>query len=77
MEINIASFNCNGCKGVMPFLSDLLMKCDILCLSERMLTKQDCHLLGTCHGSYVGYGVSPVDASCGTLSGRPYDGVRF
>ena len=31
----------------MPYLSDLLLKCDILCLQELMLTKQDCHLLNT------------------------------
>ena len=77
MEINIAYFNCNGFKGFMPFLSDLLIKCDVLCLQEVMLTKQDCYLLNTCNDSYVGWGVSPVDASCGILSGRPYGGVGF
>ena len=75
MEINIASFNCNGFKGCVPFLRDLLIKCDILCIQERMLTKQDNHFANTCHDSHVGYGVSPLDASCGILSGRPYGGV--
>ena len=40
-----------------------------------MLTKQDCHLLNTCNDSYVDYCVSPLDASCGILSGRPHGGV--
>ena len=64
MEINIASFNCNGFKGVMPFLSNLLVKCDILCLQELMLTKHDCHLLNACRVSYVGYGVKCSDPNC-------------
>ena len=46
-------------------------------MQELMLTKQDCHLLNICHDSYVGYSVSPVDASYGILSGRPYGGVGF
>ena len=55
----------------------MLIKCDILCLQELVLTKQDCHLLNTCNASYVDYGISPLDASCGILSGRPYGGVGF
>ena len=39
--------------------------------------KHDCHLLNTCNASYVDYGISPLDASCGILSGRPYGGVGF
>ena len=46
-------------------------------MQELMLTKQDCHLLNICHDSYVGNSVSPVDASYGILSGRPYGGVGF
>ena len=48
-----------------------------LCLQELMISKQDCHILNTCHCDYVGYGVSPYDASAGVLSGRPYGGVGF
>ena len=32
-------------------------------------------LLNSCHSVYYGYGVSPVDATLGIISGRPYGGV--
>ena len=76
-NLRIESFNCHGCNGCKPFLCDILSKCDILCLQELMISKQDCHALNTCHRDYLGYGVSPVDASLGVLSGRPYGGVGF
>ena len=31
-------------------------------------------MLNSCHRDYLGYGVSPVDASLGVLRGRPYGG---
>ena len=34
-------------------------------------------LLNSCHSDYYGYGVSPVDATLGIISGRPYGGVGF
>ena len=36
-----------------------------------------CHLLNTGYDSYVGYFVSPLDASCDIVSGRSYAGVGF
>ena len=76
-NLSIESFNCHGFNGCKPFLCDILCKCDILCLQELMISKQDCHMLNSCHRAYLGYGVSPVDASLGVLSGRPYGGVGF
>ena len=61
-NLRIESFNCHGFNGCKPFLCDILSKCDILCLQELMISKQDCHTLNTCHRDYLGYGVSPVDA---------------
>ena len=61
----------------MPFLSNLVNECDVLCLHELMLTKQECHILNNCHDDYVGYGVLPVNSSDGIISGRPYVGVGF
>ena len=77
MAVNIKSFNCNGFKSFEPYIDSLLAKCDILCLQELMLTKQECMLLNSCHSDYYGYGVSPVDATLGIISGRPYGGVGF
>ena len=81
-NLRIESFNCHGFNGCKPFLCDILSKCDILCLQELRISKQDCHTLiymrlNTCHRDYLGYGVSPVDASLGVLSGLPYGGVGF
>ena len=76
-NLSIESFNCHGFNGCKPFLCDILSKCDILCLQELMISKQDCHMLNTFHRDYLGYGVSPVDASLGVLSGRPYGGVGY
>ena len=42
-----------------------------------MLTKQECCILNSFHDNYYGYGVSPVDASLGIISGRPHGGVGF
>ena len=42
-----------------------------------MLTKQHCHILNTAHNDYVGFGVSPTDASRGVIHGRPSGGVGF
>ena len=75
--MEIISYNCHGYRGSILFLTDILLKCDILWLQELMISKQDCHILNTCHCDYVGYGVSPYDASSGVLSGRPYGGVGF
>ena len=43
------------------------------------ISKQDCHILNSCHRDYIGHGVSPYDASSGVLVlvGRPYGGVGF
>ena len=61
----------------MPFLSNLVNECDVLCLHELMLMKQECHILNNSHDDYVGYGVLPVDSSDGIISGRPYGGLGF
>ena len=66
-NLSIESFNCHGFNGCKPFLCDILCKCDILCLQELMISKQDCHALNSCHRAYLGYGVSPVDASLGVF----------
>ena len=70
-NLSIEYFNCHGFNGCKPFLCDILSKRDILCLQEL------CHMLNTFHRDYLGYGVSPVDASLGVLSGRPYGGSVF
>ncbi len=72
MELSVYSYNCHGFRGSIPFLNDILLKSDILCLQELMISKQDCRILNSCHPDYIGHGVSPYDASSGVLVGRPW-----
>ena len=62
MAVNIISFNCNGCKSFEPYID---------------IAKQECMLLNSCHSDYYGYGVTPVDATLGIISGRHRGGVGF
>ena len=43
------------------FLCEILIKCNILCLQELIISKQDCHMLNTCRRDYLGYEVYPVE----------------
>ena len=77
-NVSIETFSCHRCNGCKPFLwQALFVKCDMLCLQELMISKQDCYMLNSCHRHYLGYGVSPVEASLGVLLGRPNGGVCF
>ena len=77
MGCRILSINCNGFKSFVPLLNNVLSTCDILCVQELMLLKQECHILNNVHDDFYGYGISPVDCTKGVLSGRPYGGVGF
>ncbi len=53
-DFNIISFNCNGFKSFAPFINDILVKCDIFCVQELMLTKQECNILNSTHDDFYG-----------------------
>ena len=74
-DITFGTFNCNGFKSFQQSAEALLSNCDILCLQETMLTKQECSLLNSFHDNYYGYGVAPVDETLGVIRGRPRGGV--
>ena len=75
--MTFGSFNCNGFKSFQPSADEIISEFDIFCLHETMLTKQECSVLNNFHCEYYGYGVSPVDASQGSIRGRPHGGVGF
>ena len=75
MDLRILSLNCNGLKSSIPVLGAVLDTCDILCLQEIMITKQECDILNTLHDDFYGVAFSPVDATLGVISGRPFGGV--
>ena len=77
MAVNFVSFNCNSFKTFEPYMDELLLKCDITCLQEFMITKQECVLLNSSHADCYSYGVSLLGASLGVITGRPYGGVGF
>ena len=69
------SFNCNGFRSAEKEIFDMLDSCDIMCLQELMICKQDCPVLQSFHNYFYGHATSPVDDTCGILQGRPYGGV--
>ena len=48
-DITFGTFNCNGFKSFHQSAEAMLSNCDILCLQETMLTKQECSLLNSFH----------------------------
>ena len=75
MAIRFSTFNCNGFKSTAPGISELISTCDVICLQELMITKQECSILNNNHPEFYGHAVYPGDASLGIISGRPYGGV--
>ena len=77
MALHLSSFNCNGFKRLLSNMPNILQNCDIMCLQELMILKQECSILNNVHEDFYGYAVSPVDGSTGIIIGRPYGGVGF
>jgi exonuclease III len=73
----VQSLNCNGFKSFLPCIDLVLKNCDILCLQELMIIKQECNILNNADLDFYGYGISPVNGEDGIITGRPYGGVGF
>ena len=69
-EITFGTFNCNGFKSFQQSSEAPLSNCDMLCLQETMLTKQECSVLNSFHDNYYGNGVAPVDETLGVIQWR-------
>ena len=71
MDINIASFNARGLrvghsdadKSRRLIVDKLLEACDILCVQETFLPKQDLEGLNSLHEDFYGAGESTTDLS--------------
>ena len=72
----ILSFNCEGVKNCMSYLSNLLKDtdCDILCLQETWTLDNTIDILGSIHNNYDFTGISGV-SNDHILRGRPSGGV--
>lgn len=58
-------------------VDNLLQKCDILCLQETFLPKQDLGKLNSFNDSFHGSGESTVDLTMGIVRGRISGGVAI
>ena len=72
MGLKTLTFNCNGLKGSTPIINRVLQDCDILCLQELMILKEECGMLNDINEQFYGHGVSPVCGSSGIIVGRPF-----
>ena len=72
----ILSFNCEGVKNCMSYLSNLLKdtNCDILCLQETWTLDNTIDILGSIYIKYNFTGISGV-SNDHILRGRPSGGV--
>ncbi|ELU02426.1 hypothetical protein CAPTEDRAFT_204234, partial [Capitella teleta] len=61
----------------MPIEKMLAEECDVLCLQETWLTKQDLGGLSDLHPGYVGVGEATTDLNSGLLRGRVAGGVAI
>ena len=50
--LRIMSYNCRGAMSSYPYISDILSKCDVLCIQEHHLTPQSSTFLNTIDDQY-------------------------
>ena len=68
---------CAGDKARRMVVDDLLATCDILCLQETFLAKQDLEKLNCLNDNFHGAGESTTDLSMGIVRGRIPGGVAI
>ncbi|XP_024116673.2 uncharacterized protein LOC112138347 [Oryzias melastigma] len=85
MDLRVLSYNCRGLRlgqsaadQVRRVVVDkLLEQCEVLCLQETFLTKQDLDGLNSLHIDFHGAGESTVDIEDGIIRGRIPGGVAI
>lgn len=83
--LRVLSYNCPGLRlgqGVGDrarrlVVDNLLENCDILCLQEMFLAKQDLAKLNSLNVNFHGAGESTIDLSSGIIRGRMPGGVAI
>lgn len=83
MSIRVLSYNCRGLrlgqsagdKARRSVVDSLLAECDILCLQETFIAKQDLEKLNTLNENFLGVGESTTDLSKAIVRGRIPGGV--
>ena len=85
MNISLVSYNARGLrvghsetdKSRRVIVDKLLERCDILCVQETHLAKQDLERLNAVHGNFHGVGESTTDLSTKVVRGRIPGGVAI
>ena len=76
-SLNFCSYNCHGFNtGKTVFISNLLSKCDVLCLQEHWLADSQLPFMGRINSEFLCTGVSGFNND-EILSGRPYGGCAI
>ena len=75
----IASYNCNSVRTATSknVIHGLCGNCDVICLQELQITKQQLPILSELHDDFYAYGTAPVDMGEGMLRGRPHGGMAI
>ncbi len=85
MTVQVLSYNCRGLRlgqsagdrARRRVIDNLLDHCDILCLQETFLSKQDLSQLSSLHPDFHGAGEATTDLSRGMVRGRIPGGVAI
>lgn len=83
--MRVASYNCRGLRvgssagdrARRIVVDSLMQSCDILCLQEAFLPKQDLEKLNSFKDNFYAAGESTTDLSMGIMRGRIAGGVAI
>jgi len=76
-ECRVVTYNCHGFNQGSPYLQDLLLSNDIICIQEHWLSSSDFLKLSDLNKDFTVIASFAVDSvlGCGVLRGRPFGGL--
>lgn len=77
--IKYVSYNLHGLNQGLPYLTELLLNNDIICIQEHWLSSEDISKLRTLNDKFIVFGSSAMDKALGQgiLRGRQFGGVAI
>ena len=76
-NLNIASFNCQGVKNILPNIAELCNKSHIVFLQETWLSPYELNMLNDVHVKFNSFSISSINTHDNILIGRPYGGISI
>src|SRR6184192_3971656 len=78
-ELKVVTYNCHGLNQGTPYLKDLLLLNDIICIQEHWLSSKDLSKLTELNSDFEVIASFAVDSALdsGILRGRPYGGLAI